>query len=165
MDINPNMNSVSFQYRSSVGGGGDEGDRGALALAEPGLFLLLLELADLLHLEHPLHDELVLALLVRVPLVLALPREVELLGPALVQRDQEVGALVAVRDRDPVLDHFLLRRDHRLRRSQLHPIEIRHWRALKFDRQFGDLGFLTCLLIKIDDFGGLNRTDRLGFGS
>jgi hypothetical protein len=85
------------------------------------LLLLLLQLGlfftDLLHLEHPLHDELVLALLEGVALVLALPGEVQLSLPALVERDQQVGALVSVRKRDPGLHHLSLRCYHLLRRS------------------------------------------------
>lgn len=87
--------------------------------------LLLLKLTDLLHLEHPLHDELVLALLVDVALVLALPWKKKLSEAALVERNKEMGALVAVGDGNPVLLHLLLRRDHRLRRSQLHL--LRHY--------------------------------------
>lgn len=50
-----------------LGGGWNEPNGGA------ALGLGLLGLADLLHLEHTLHDELVLALLVSVALGLALP--------------------------------------------------------------------------------------------
>lgn len=82
-----------------------------------GLLQLSLFFADLLHLKHPLHDELVLALLVGVTLVLALPWQEELGLPALVQRDQKVGALVSVTQRNPRLHHLLLRRYHLLRRS------------------------------------------------
>lgn len=77
----------------SVGGLGNEGNDVSVGLVmRLGLFL-----SDLLHLEHPLHDELVLALLVRVAFVAALPGEVHLRVPALVQRDQQVRALVPVR--------------------------------------------------------------------
>lgn len=82
-----------------------------------GLLQLSLFFADLLHLKHPLHDELVLALLVGVTLVLALPWQEELGLPALVQRDQKVGALVSVTQRNPRLHHLLLRRYHLLQRS------------------------------------------------
>jgi hypothetical protein len=88
--------------------------------ADAALGLGLLRLADLLHLEHPLHDELVLALLVGVALRLALPGEVVLGDAALVERDEEVRALVAVRQRHARLRHICLRRDLRLRGAQLH---------------------------------------------
>lgn len=68
----------------------------------------LLVLVDLLHLEHFLHDELVLALFVGVALILALPREVELGLPAPVERDAQVGTLVPIRQRNPGLHHLLL---------------------------------------------------------
>ena len=65
------------------------------------MFLGLLELGllfvDLLHLKHPLHNELVCTLLVVVAFDLALPWKVELGMPALVERDQEVRTLVSVR--------------------------------------------------------------------
>ena len=54
----------------------------------------------------------VLALLVHVPLVLALPREVIALPPALVQRDEEMRAKVAVREVDLRVDELLLGRLH-----------------------------------------------------
>ena len=54
----------------------------------------------------------VLALLVHVPLVLALPREVIALPPALVQRDEEMRAEVAVREVDLRVDELLLGRLH-----------------------------------------------------
>lgn len=80
----------------SVGSLGNERNDVSLRLVlHLGLFLGLF-LSDLLHLEHPLHDELVLALLIRVAFVAALPREVHLRLPALVQRDQQVRALVPV---------------------------------------------------------------------
>lgn len=59
-----------MRLRSS-GSVGNERKRLLLLLLQLGLFL-----SDLLHLEHPLHYELVLALLVGVALVLALPGEV-----------------------------------------------------------------------------------------
>jgi hypothetical protein len=92
----------------------DEADAGA------ALGLGLLRLADLLHLEHPLHDELVLALLVGVALRLTFPGKVVLGDAALVERDEEVRALVAVRQRHTRLRHLCLRRDLRLRGAQLH---------------------------------------------
>lgn len=97
---------------SGIGGFGDEGN-GAIGegLFGVGVFLF----ADLLHLEHPLHDEFVLALLVGVALVLALPWEIELGLPALVEGDEEVCTLVPVRQRNPSLHHLLLRRYHLLR--------------------------------------------------
>nr|GMD18394.1 hypothetical protein Iba_chr07dCG12830 [Ipomoea batatas] len=73
-------------------------------------------LADLLHLEHPLHNKLVFALLVGVALVLALPRQVQLRLAALVERDQQVGALVPVSKRHLRLNHLCLRSYHLLRR-------------------------------------------------
>lgn len=57
----------------------DEGN--ALRLLGLGAGLLI---PNLLHLEHPLHDKLVFALLVDVALRLTLPGEVELSLPALV---------------------------------------------------------------------------------
>lgn len=51
---------------------------------------------------------------------LALPGEVELGDAALVERDEEVRALVAVGERHPGLRHLRLRRDLGLRRAQLH---------------------------------------------
>lgn len=69
---------------SSIGGFRNERNAMFLRLFE----ISLLFFADLLHLKHPLHDELVLALLVGVPLVLALPGEVELGLPALVEGDE-----------------------------------------------------------------------------
>lgn len=77
----------------------------------------LIRLAEALHLKHSLHDKLVLALLVRVTLVLALPWKIELRLPALVERDQKVSALVSVTQRHSRLHHLLLRRYHLLRRS------------------------------------------------
>ena len=99
---------------SGIGGFGDEGNGATLGLGL-GLVQLGLLLADLLHLEHALHDKLVLALLVGMALVLALPWKVELGLPALVERDEEVGALVPVWQGNPGLHHLLLRRYHLLR--------------------------------------------------
>ncbi|GER51830.1 hypothetical protein STAS_29252 [Striga asiatica] len=81
-------------------------------------FQLCLALADLLHLEHPFHDELVLALLVSVALGLALPWQVELRLPAFVEWDQQMGTLVSVRDRHLRRHHLLLGRNHFLRRTR-----------------------------------------------
>ena len=91
------------ECRLSIGSIGNE--RNALLL---GLLQLGLLFSDLLHLKHSLHDELVLALLIGVPLVLALPWEKELGLAALVERDQQVGALVSVRQRNPRLHHLSL---------------------------------------------------------
>lgn len=96
------------EYESGIGGFGKR-DKGLFGVG------VLLVLADLLHLEHSLHNELVLALFVGVTLVLALPWEVELGLPALVERDEQVGALVPVGQRNPGLHHLLLSRYHLLR--------------------------------------------------
>jgi len=52
--------------------------------------------------------KLVLAQLVRVALVLALPGQVVVLPPALVQGDQGIHAIVSIRHRNPRLLHLLL---------------------------------------------------------
>lgn len=96
----------------SIGSVGNE--RNALLLLL-GLLELGLFFSNLLHLKHALHDELVLALLVGVALVLALPWEKELGLAALVERDQQMGALVSVGQRNPGLRHLSLRRYHLLR--------------------------------------------------
>ncbi|KAF5747524.1 hypothetical protein HS088_TW05G00247 [Tripterygium wilfordii] len=96
-----------------IGGFGDERDCGsqlALGVLELGLLV-----ADLLHLKHALHDKLVLALFVSVAFILALPWQIELGLSAFVEGDQQVGALVPVRERHPRLHHLRLRGYHLLR--------------------------------------------------
>lgn len=53
--------------------------------------------------------ELILAQLVRVPLVLTLPGQIVVLPSALVQRDQGIHTVVSIRHRDPRLLDLLLR--------------------------------------------------------
>jgi hypothetical protein len=65
-----------------LGDGCDEANGGA------SLDLGLLRLTDILHLEHPLHDELLLKLLIGTTLGLALPGEVQLGDTTLVDRDE-----------------------------------------------------------------------------
>lgn len=86
---------------------------------DKGLFgvVFLVFFADLLHLKHSFHNEFVLALFVGVALVLALPRKVELGLPTLVERDEQVSALVPVSEGNPSFDHLLLCRYHLLRWS------------------------------------------------
>lgn len=81
---------------------------------------LFFPLTDLLHLEHPLHDKLVLALLVGMTLILTFPREKKLRRPALVERNEEMCTLVAVRYGDFLVHHLLPCGYHRLVGSQLH---------------------------------------------
>jgi hypothetical protein len=71
---------------------------------------LRVPLPDLLHLLHALQEDLVLALLVAVALVLALPGQVETLPAARVERDEELGAEVARAQRQARFHHLLLRR-------------------------------------------------------
>merc|ERR1712072_932408 len=62
--------------------------------------LPLLLRPDLVHLLHALLELLVLALLVAVSLVTAPPRQVVVVVSALVEGDEQVGALVAVGERE-----------------------------------------------------------------
>ena len=86
--------------------------------------LLLLCCLQFLHLLDPLHELVVLALFVRMSLVLdasdrlqsgrkhvylALPRHKPRLSPALIQRDQKVGASVSVRHWQAGVRHLLAR--------------------------------------------------------
>ena len=94
---------------------------------------------DLLHLEHPLHNELVLALLVGVAFYLALPGEVQLGLPALVERDEKVGTLVSVGNWDLRLHHLSLRSYHLLRR----PFHFHGFASLLFV-----VAFSACLTLR-----------------
>lgn len=95
-----------------IGSFGDKRDGASLLL---GLLEFGLLLADLLHFEHSLHDKLVLALLINVTLILTLPWKIELRLAALIERDQQMGALVSVGDGHPRLHHLCLRCYHWLR--------------------------------------------------
>jgi hypothetical protein len=71
---------------------------------------LKLRLPDLLHLLHTEQEEVVLASLVSMPLILTLPRQVERLHPALIQRDQQLGTRISWSQRKTCCHHLLLRR-------------------------------------------------------
>ena len=60
----------------------------------------------------PTHVLVVLALLVLVALVLALVRHEKRLATALVERDQEVGAVITVSEVNLCVSQLLLRRFH-----------------------------------------------------
>lgn len=81
----------------------------------PRLFQLDLFFMDLLHLQHPLRDELVLALLVRMAFVLSFPGQVKLRLPSLVEYQEKVSALVSVWYGGLVLHHLCLFCYHLLR--------------------------------------------------
>ena len=71
----------------------------------------------------------VLALLVRVPEVLARPRHVAGLLPALIERNEKMGAVVPVAEIQPCSLHLLLGRlGHcdRERHGQLNRLEVRY---------------------------------------
>lgn len=85
--------------RSYIGRFGNEMN----TLLQLGLFL-----TDLLHLKHPLHNQLIFTLLVGMALVFAFPWEVELGLATFIKRDQQVSALISVRNWNPSLDHLSL---------------------------------------------------------
>lgn len=85
----------------------------------------LFPLTNLLHLEHPLHNKFVLTFLIGMTLILTLPREEKLGRPTLIERNEEMCTLVAVRYRDFLVHHLLPCGYHRLAGSQLH-LPIRH---------------------------------------
>lgn len=65
---------------------------------------------DLLHLLHTEQEEVVLASLVSMPLILTLPRQVERLHPALIQWDQQLGTRISCSQRKTCCHHLLPRR-------------------------------------------------------
>jgi hypothetical protein len=69
-----------------------------------------LRFPDLLHLLHTEQEEVVLASLVSMPLILTLPRQVERLRPALIQWDQQLGTRISCSQRKTCCHHLLLRR-------------------------------------------------------
>lgn len=91
----------------SVGSFGDKRDGIALPL--------LVRLFQFLHLDHPFHHEFILALLISVALVLALPWQVKLGLPALVEWNEQVCALVSIGQGHLRFHHFLSCCDHWLR--------------------------------------------------
>lgn len=107
----------------SVGSFGDKRDGIALPL--------LVRLFQFLHLDHPLHHELILALLISVALVLALPWQVKLGLPALVEWNEQVCALVSIGQGHLRFHHFLSCCDHWLRWSFYLHLQIVVWRSLR----------------------------------
>jgi len=70
---------------------------------------LKLRLPDLLHLLHTEQEEVVLASLVSMPLILTLPRQVKRVHPALIQWDQQLGTRISWSQRKTCCHHLLPR--------------------------------------------------------
>lgn len=108
--------------RLSIGCFGDKRDGVALPL--------LVRLLEFLHLNHPLHYKLILALLISVALVLALPWQVKLRLAALVKWNEQVCALVSIGERHLGFHHFFSCCNHGLRWSLHLHLQIGDWRSL-----------------------------------